>query len=157
MALLLVACAPARPHVVGESPPWMPTTAPTAALVVRSTGVAAIAADPRELWPEAVTPEPTPTPTPAPTPAVALATAYSAGSIEALICSYPWPCQEALNVARHESGLQSIYNREGSGACGIFQLLPCVCIDPVCNIGYAYAVKWAPTQSFYTHWYRWWN
>lgn len=99
---------------------------------------------------------PTPTPPPAVTTAVAPPVKPQEGSIEALICSYPWPCQEALAVARAESGLHP-YAYNASGACGLFQLLPCACVDPVCNVEYAYRVKWLPTRSFYTHWYAYWR
>ena len=60
----------------------------------------------------------TPTPVPAvPNPGLIQ------GTIEALICSYSWPCEEALAVAYCESG-SDLYAapEENPGHRGIFQL-----------------------------------
>lgn len=73
-----------------------------------------------------------------------------------LICSYPWPCDEAMRVSQVESGGNAYAVNPGSGACGLFGLYPCTCIDPECNVATAFA-KWVETHSFYEHWYRWWN
>jgi hypothetical protein len=68
-----------------------------------------------------------------------------------------WAVDEALYIMSRESeGVWDVYNRQGSGACGLFQLLPCECIDPECNVRGAYA-KWLDGgQSFWRHWYQWW-
>lgn len=66
----------------------------------------------------------------------------------ALICSVPWPCQQALNVARCESGLQSgAYN---AGNYGLFQISYvharrvggnlAALFDPAVNIAVAYDI-----------------
>lgn len=74
----------------------------------------------------APTPTPPATPTPAPTPAVTPAPAVpayvlSAEGLKALICSYPWPCEEALRVKWCEAG--SRWDAIGSGAnYGGFQI-----------------------------------
>lgn len=95
---------------------------------------------------------PSRTPAPTPPPAAAPAT-----SLEALICSYDWPCSEALYVSGVESGGDAYAVNPSSGACGLFGLYPCECIEPTCNVARAYA-KWvAGGRSFYAHWYRWWN
>lgn len=44
--------------------------------------------------------------------------------IEALICSYPWPCGEALNVSRCEAGPDYIAGFNASGHAGSFQISP---------------------------------
>lgn len=93
------------------SPPAAPTPAPT----------------------PAETPAPTPEPAPvvveapAPTPAVAQVIEYPAGSLEAIVCSMPWPCEEAVSVARCESGTDSSGNLDGNWATngnnyGLFQI-----------------------------------
>jgi hypothetical protein len=71
------------------------------------------------------TPAPPPAPPQAPTPTVApqVAAAYvpPAGSLEALICSYAWPCQEALHVKWCES--RGNWDTIGGGAnYGGFQI-----------------------------------
>lgn len=113
------------------------------------------------------TPSPTPSPTPTATPAPAgrvTAAASAPDDIRAIICSYPWPCEEALFVAGAESGMNpDVWNHQGSGACGLFQLLPCQCIDVECNVERAYA-KWDDGDgiigngqgNFERHWYRFW-
>lgn len=54
---------------------------------------------------------------------LAVATATVAWSIEGLICSYPWPCEQALAVAWCESRYDpAAYNP--SGASGLFQIIP---------------------------------
>jgi hypothetical protein len=73
-----------------------------------------------------------------------------------LICAYDWPCQEALAIVATESGGDANARNAASGACGLFQLLPCACIEPGCNVAHAYA-KWVNSRSFYAHWYRWWS
>lgn len=103
--------------------------------------------------PAAPTPAPTPQ-APAPTPAVAAeveapapvaqpaaAPAYTDG-LEAIICSLPWPCQQAINVAACESGRDMSGRLDGSWATnghnyGLFQ------------INGIHAGKWA---DFYDNW-----
>jgi hypothetical protein len=81
--------------------------------------------------PAPVTPTPPTTPTPAPpappspsptvAPQVAAAYIPPAGSLEALICSYAWPCQEALHVKWCES--RGNWDTIGAGAnYGGFQI-----------------------------------
>ena len=89
----------------------------------------------------APTPAPTPEPTPAPTPAVlgaslpqslppapAVPTPPLEGGLEALVCSYSWPCEQALAVARCESGVDSagkldgIYAVSSRNSYGLFQI-----------------------------------
>lgn len=68
---------------------------------------------------DGVAPPPAPTPTPAPT---AQPVVRENRTVEEIICSFDWPCSEALAVARCESGLNpNAYNP--SGASGLFQLL----------------------------------
>lgn len=38
--------------------------------------------------------------------------------LEALVCSYPWPCDEALAVARCESGVNAAGRLDGAAAVG---------------------------------------
>jgi Lysozyme like domain len=54
----------------------------------------------------APTPTPTPEPTPAPTPAPkpVSASSLSSAQVQALVCSYGWPCEQALSVMWCESG-----------------------------------------------------
>ncbi len=68
----------------------------------------------------------------------------------ALICAYPWPCQQALAVARCESGLQA--NAYNAGNYGLFQVNAvharrvggnlAALFEPAVNIAVAYAI-WA--------------
>lgn len=75
------------------------------------------------------TPSPAPSPSPAPPPAPP-APAYvpPPDGLEALVCSYAWPCQEALTVARCESGvdaagrLDGIYAQSSRNSYGLFQI-----------------------------------
>lgn len=63
---------------------------------------------------------PPPTIEPLPTPT---ATAVAL-SIPELICKQSWPCDQALRVAQCESGMNpDAYNR-GSGASGLYQVVP---------------------------------
>lgn len=68
-----------------------------------------------------------------------------------------WAVDEALYVISRESGGDpNVYNRQGSGACGLFQTLPCECLDPACNVAVAYR-KWVGGgESFYAAWYQYW-
>lgn len=103
---------------------------------------------------------PTSTPVPAvPRPTTPPAPPVAAGDIAAAICALPWPCQEALDVARHESGMRWVWNTQGSGACGPFQTLPCVgWMDLGAHLAEAYR-KWKACNggSFYCAWYQWWR
>ena len=116
------------------------------------------------------TPVPTPTfsptptfipqPTSTPVPNYRSGYGYSIDRWAPLVADiFPsWAVEEALGVIYHESkGDPYVYNFQGSGACGLFQLLPCTCINPECNVYQAY-LKWRDGgQSFYRHWYQWWN
>jgi len=75
----------------------------------------------------APTPVPTPPPAPAPTPAPPPAVQMPAEGLEAMICSFAWPCQEALAVARCESGVDKAGKLDGAFAhsrssYGLFQI-----------------------------------
>lgn len=55
--------------------------------------------------PATLAPDPGPAPTPAPTPTPAIPLyVLSSEELKALICSLPWPCEEALRVKWCESG-----------------------------------------------------
>ena len=122
----------------------------------------------REVW-DSRPPTPTPTPTPLPKPTLiaqapvkaAGPSFYWDGSCEywrPLLSQYPWPIEEALSIIWHESRCDpDAWNTTGSGACGLWQTLPCAGLDPAVNTAAAYA-KWLDGgHSFYTHWIRWWN
>ncbi len=64
----------------------------------------------------APTPEPTLEPTPEPVQIVL--------SIPDIICSFSWPCWEAVDKATCESGLNPYAVNPTSGAQGLFQLMP---------------------------------
>lgn len=68
-----------------------------------------------------------------------------------------WAVCDALFVISVESeGNPNVYNFTGSGACGLFQLLPCESTDPYLNTLGAYR-KWLDGgQDFWKHWRRWW-
>jgi hypothetical protein len=103
----------ARDRTSRPSPPAAPTPSPA---------------------PETPAPTPAPTPEPAPAPVepppppvVAEVIEYPAGSIEAIICSMPWPCAEAISVAACESGRDMNGNLDGNWATnganhGLFQI-----------------------------------
>jgi hypothetical protein len=110
------------------------------------------------------------TPTPAPAPPVASqvqsqSVSGTTGAVQAgveqwrsLVCSYPWPCEEALNVIAHESGGDP-NAVSGSGCVGLFQLCPAQSgdADPATNVARAYA-KWvAGGGSFGPSWYAFWG
>lgn len=81
----------------------------------------------------------------------------ASGSIADAICALPWPCQEALYVAHHESGVSWAIN-SSSGACGPMQTLPCVGWGDInAHLAEAYR-KWINCRggSFYCAWYQWW-
>lgn len=96
-------------------------------------------------------PAPTPAPQPAPAPAER--------SLADIVCSYDWDCAEAMYVAGVETGGTYDPNavNRSSGACGLFQLLPCTCIEVECNVAGAYAKWLAGGRSFYAAWYQWWS
>lgn len=93
-------------------------------LFAREAGVGAEASAESELTsPPTPTPPATPTPVPASaaTPASAKPPQLSSDALRALICSYPWPCEEALRVKWCESG--SRWDAIGAGAnYGGFQI-----------------------------------
>jgi len=120
------------------------------------------------------TPSPSPTATPTPVPPTAAPAATPipvivtspAGScgernVEEwrwLVAPYAWDATEALGVIRHESrGDPCVYNFEGSGACGLFQHLPCACTDLQCQVNLAWAKYVDGGYSFWRHWYQWWR
>jgi len=79
-------------------------------------------------------------------------------SITDIICSFSWPCWEAISVARCESGLNP-YAENPSGAQGLFQMMRQYhtwryhggnWYDPWTNISAAYSL-WAETGSWH-HW-----
>lgn len=79
------------------------------------------------------------------------------GSIEALVCSMPWPCSEALSVAwcesRYDAAAQNL-----SGAKGLFQLMMPLhawrvdgdVFDAETNIAAAFGL-WSETRDW-RHW-----
>lgn len=110
------------------------------------------------------TPEPTatplpPTPVPPPAPTEESYTPpVPSGDWRDIVCSYGWSCAEALNVIARESGGNPYAVNSSSGACGLFQMLPCVGYgDPATNIAAAWAKYVDGGYSFYRHWYQWWR
>lgn len=115
-------------------------------------------------WPEDPTPvPPTPTaiPQPSPPPVRAAAVVQPApvtvdtSSILAIIGSYSWNFEEAVAVARCESGLNSnAYNP--SSATGLFQIIggnPAM-FDPATNVAAAWA-KYQDGVRRGNRWYHW--
>lgn len=108
---------------------------------------------------------PTPTPEPAyvPPPSVPQQTVETppvavGGDWVSVVCSYGWSCAEALNVIAHESGGNPWAVNPSSGACGLFQMLPCVGLgDPWANAAAAWLKYVDGGYSFQRHWYQWWN
>jgi hypothetical protein len=98
-------------------------------------------------------PEPTPEPAQPPTPAATPipVSAMSKSEIEALVCTYPWPCAEALKVLWCESGGKPWAIGRGSNY-GLFQINQVhgrrfsnfwnTWMDPAKNIEWAYSI-WA--------------
>lgn len=80
--------------------------------------------------PTPATPEPTIAPTEAPPPAPTVAAATQEplmGTIETIICSFDWPCSEAISVAGCESGRDKNGYLDGNFATngqfkGLFQM-----------------------------------
>lgn len=62
-----------------------------------------------------------------------------ATALEALICSFDWPCQTALCIARAESGLSPTAYNAASGTTGLFQLRPTSQGRRVALMGYTWA------------------
>lgn len=68
------------------------------------------------------------TPTPTPVIETIITNNNVEGYLEKLICSYPWPCEEALYVARCESGVDDFtglldgQNATNGFSYGVFQL-----------------------------------
>jgi hypothetical protein len=97
----------------------------------------------------APTPEPTPPPPPPPTPVPISPMAKT--EIEALVCTYSWPCGEALRVMWCESGGRAWAVGRGSNY-GLFQINQVhasrfanfwnAWMDPVSNVQWAYSI-WA--------------
>jgi len=86
------------------------------------------------------------------------AEAPKALSITDIICSFSWPCWEAVSVATCESGLNP-YAENPSGAQGLFQMMRQFhtwryhggnWYDPWTNISAAYSL-WSETGSW-IHW-----
>lgn len=67
-----------------------------------------------------------------------------------VITQYPWDACTVVYIISRESGGLNVYNFEGSGACGVMQLLPCrYPSDGAANIAYGYYHKyllagWSP-------------
>ncbi len=150
------ATATASPTPVPPTPSPTPTTPPPAATVAGPPAPVATAA-----------------------PAAPAAEAQSEGSIQPLsagggyngqcggsysssvtqwwgvVSQYNWDPCTALSVIATESGGLNVYNAQGSGACGVMQLLPCQYPDDgASNIaaGYAKYVAaggWSPWTSFW--------
>lgn len=79
-----------------------------------------------------------------------------AGDWQSAVCSMPWSCEEALYIIQRESGGNQWAVNSSSGACGLFQLLPCPGTDIAIQIAGAYA-KWLDGGgSFHRHWYAFW-
>ncbi len=85
---------------------------------------------PAQAWQDALSPawtpppdSPAPTPSPTPYSATSSVTVPPSGSIEALACSYDWPCLEAVSVMLCESGGDPAAYNPG-GAKGLMQLMP---------------------------------
>jgi len=100
----------------------------------------------------------TPTPTPLAAPTDAPVEAQSVGGDYAgqcgggyfdtvtqwwaVITQYPWDACTVLAIIQRESHGLNVYNYEGSGACGVLQLLPCEYPDDgAANIAAGFA-KW---------------
>lgn len=80
------------------------------------------------------TPSPTPVATEVPVPQ---AVPVPASGIERLVCSYDWPCAQALRVMWCESGGEpTAYNP--SGASGLFQIMRRYHEDKVIALGYTW-------------------
>jgi len=98
-------------------------------------------------------------PTPTPTLVATMeAEAPKSLSIADIICSFSWPCWEAISVARCESGLNP-YAENPSGAQGLFQMMRQFhtwryhggdWFDPMTNARAAYSL-WAESGTWY-HW-----
>lgn len=132
-------------YAYSPTPQQFPMIAPTP--TISSDAVAEIPV------PQA-TPEPVaPAPEPQPVEQAPQETYY--GDWRDAVCSYPWSCSEALYIIERESG----GNPEAwnpSGACGLFQLLPCPGYDLYTQLEGAYA-KWLDGGgSFQRHWYNHW-
>ena len=118
----------------------------------------------RNLAEELATPAPPPAPVPPPAPAAApvappappqATPAPPTDGLEAIVCSYSWPCDQALDVARCESGvdragrLDGIFATSGS-SYGVFQLNGIHArrfpgfwekwMDPATNVAWAYQI-----------------
>jgi hypothetical protein len=83
--------------------------------------------------------------------------AYSASVTQwwPVVTQYDWDPCTALEVIETESGGANVYNTQGSGACGVMQLLPCQYPNNgAANIAagyakYAAAGGWSPWMSFW--------
>lgn len=155
--LLLAACGP---ESKSSEPPI-----PVGTLVPTVTHVALVYQASFEPGPfdvdTASLPTPAPTPTPQPVIAASAAPVYAIPIGDAverwrpLVAEYfpPEAVDEGLDVISHESGGDpNIYNLEGSGACGLWQDLPCECIDPECNTRVALRKWHSAGDSFYGPW-----
>lgn len=164
MAAAVIALGSCTAHAAPVSRPLPAGTVPP---TVRLTTQAETASSPSfnlEESEEAVTPKPvlqTEVQAPIAEQVVVQAAAQSSGVEQwrPLVAAYfpAWAVDEGLYVIRHESGGDpNIWNTTGSGACGLWQTLPCECIDPECNTAVALR-KWkAAGESFYDPWLRWW-
>jgi hypothetical protein len=80
---------------------------------------------------------------------------HSGASWEAAVCSLAWSCQEALSVIYAESGGDPWATNPSSGACGLFQLLPCPGYDIATQLAHAWAKYVDGGHSFWKHWWQW--
>lgn len=71
------------------------------------------------------TPSPTPTPEPPRNPPANSVGAQASGDWVALVCSYAWDCATALRIIECESHGDIYAVNPSSGACGLWQHLPC--------------------------------
>jgi hypothetical protein len=78
------------------------------------------------------------------------------GDWQIAVCSLAWSCSEALYVIAHESGGNMWATNPSSGACGLFQLLPCPGYDLQTQLAGAWAKYVDGGYSFWRHWFQWW-
>lgn len=111
-------------------------------------------------WTPTPTPEAVTEAAPPEAPPIYVAPVYAPGSIEAIVCAYDWPCNEALAIVDCETGGKfnaDAYNP--SGASGWFQMMMPLWaglmdgdpFDPYVNTLAAYRLYVQSGRSWY-HW-----